>query len=333
VPYKMSIWVNIGVRNLPVFVGGNLRFRLVDTSGAAVIPSVGADVDPATGYIQHTVGASLAKVIQRGSLGNFLFTFWRYPDGFSGAVEAFDVTTPAENLGGTAINPQETENTNLRLSDVLPNLPGGAWAWTPIVRDSVSHALLAGAAVIVKDVPGNIRGQKVTDVTGQVPGNFALPNGNYLYTVNPLPGYNGLAAIPFTIAGADLTQFVDLVAYSTVAPVIPGVTAVNLTYLKGGVPVVGASFKAKLISRKPTVTAGSVQSLANYGPVITNLNGQGSLSLVQVEQFISGLGDGRYNLTIIDPDGTKSLDKNVVVRAAWGSSITLDALLAKPENA
>lgn len=283
--YKADIWVNIGIRNVPVFVAGNLRFRLVDNLGVVVVPSVGADVDPATGYISHNAGANLAKVIQRGTKGSFLFTFWRFPDGFSGAVEAFDLTVPAENLGGTAINPQEIENTNVRLSDVLPNVPGGARTWTPTVRDSVTLLPLTGVLLTVRTLAGGIVGQKTTGLDGKVPGNFALPDGNYTYTVNPVAGYNPVAGVPLAIA-ADTATNIDLVAFALIAPPFESLCSIQ-DILEYGDGSPAANLIAAVSAIPRPIPQGTAQALlgGEKRTANTDVNGRFTLFLVRGKSY------------------------------------------------
>lgn len=173
-PFKESIWLDIGLSSYATYLAGNLRARLISEIGVVVIPSAGNDVDPATGYIHHDDTALLAKFVPRGTKGKFLFTFYRFPDNFSGGLEVFDITTPTEVIGGGAINPGELEYVNARLSDfVFSGAPGAAPGQLIAVN-------IGGGIVPIVNLE-MVRGQSIT-WTLQLPNTYDMTNWAIFFT-------------------------------------------------------------------------------------------------------------------------------------------------------
>ena len=88
----------------------DLRAQLVDTGGA----SVGAAVS--TGFVE--IGA-----------GNYLWHYAAIPDSHRGGVKFYSNATPATVLAFGALNPEEAENVDAKISTELDVLKGAGWTF------------------------------------------------------------------------------------------------------------------------------------------------------------------------------------------------------------
>lgn len=144
-----------------------LAAQLVDTTGA----SVGGEV--LTGFTE--IGN-----------GNYLWHYIAFPDGHRGGVKFYESGVPGTILAFVAINPEEAENLDIKISSLtVTSFPAGAIPFTYTITDSVTTLPIEGVEVwFSTDNPAvNIVWKGDTDAFGiaqDVNGNLpALDPGTY----------------------------------------------------------------------------------------------------------------------------------------------------------
>jgi hypothetical protein len=99
----------------------DLRGQLVDTAGS-------------------NVGSAISSGFTEIGAGNYLWHYASFPDGHRGGVKFYSNAAPSTTLAFAAINPEEAENVDAKVSSRAA--VGAAMTLTSGERDSVAAALL-----------------------------------------------------------------------------------------------------------------------------------------------------------------------------------------------
>lgn len=231
--YTLDFNLALGAGN----AGLTLAAQLLDTTGA----NVGSAVT--TGFFE--VGG-----------GNYLWHYAAFPDGHRGGVK-FSTSPGGVLKAFAAINPQDAENLDIKVSTRQPIIAGAGANSVTITLQTSGAVPIPGQNVTVKNSAETavIAGPVLTNASGQAV--FALDNGTYHVLVSSTAAYAPLAAQTLVVAGTTTATY-TLTPFTAGAPASPSLCRI-FGFLKklDGTAAVGAEVAFRLTDSSPFRAAGN----------------------------------------------------------------------------
>lgn len=266
----------------------DLRAQLLDTDAA----DVGAEIS--TGFAE--IGG-----------GNYLWTSAAIPDGHRGGVKFYRAADVGTILASASINPQETENADIKTSEVdaptaaeidtqLSGTHGaGLWGSAGSGAHTVTLTLLdqddlpvEGVLVTLWNEAETLRlaGPETTDADGQVV--FNRDDGVYQVLVTTTAGFETLAAQELTVSGATSETYV-LTRRTATPPAMAGLCTVQFWLRNLGLQEVTGRTVSAVPSAPGAAVDGALIVNATWADV-SDVDGYAELQLPWEDQFTRGDG-------------------------------------------